>query len=1144
MSLITYGFEDAKRSSPPRKRLTMHHYDSEEIDDYLVEFESNAELYGNDIETFIERRNIGPDCAQRIRATLRLGRSIDLLAGSDCTNPAKQNEAEDLTNKLKGEYRFIRELGRGGMGTVWLAEQLTPLREVAIKLILTDLNSQLVQRRFEAEQQSLALMSHPSIAKVIDAGSIKGRRPYFVMEYVDGISITEYCNQKQLSLHDRLDLFLQLCDAIQHAHQNGIIHRDIKPGNILVTQIDGKPQIKVIDFGLGKIISGQGADLHLTQANVVIGSPMWMSPEQTRCKTKEGSSSVDTRSDIYSLGVILYHLLTNTTPIDSTRFEDADRSQLFEAIRNEIPPYPSRRLTESKETRLWLESQSASGVSGWRNTLRDDLDWVTMKALEKEPDRRYATVAALAEDLRRFMSGDTVIARPPSATYQLKKYINRNKAVSIATVVATLALIACTGVSIWFGVKSNRASITAVKESERADEATRLAEEQKAVAVGQTQRLDRVLEGYADQAVAANVYASGVKYSKARHDQLIKNIELIDSLNLEDPDREIKQRMPLAESLYNIGEVSLAKKEYEKILDVSESEFGKLDPTTMRVRNALAFICLERNDKEAAREILAANKELLAREDVFAPDIQLRCELGLLRANFKPKNVEATIDECLVVISKCKDQLVEMSGSESAPRLALAILRVDGLTLVGRMLSYREKYEEADQILQKAKLYSDQLHGDDSMASLRLEVEISSNKLPWKGIADIDVSPAHIDEFEEKLGEGNPVVNIFRCRVADLLQRSMMFDKSLEVIEKGILACQRRKSDRKLELAHLWFAKLGVLGKAKCFSDATKFYEAEVAPYLLDNIKPDSSLNLALQFRIAKAYLRSGDTAQALNISNTYEPVARHAEGDWSQFRNNFLNLNARILEENGQYDEAVDVCKEIAEGLKKGYAASSPKVSFAEYRIGTVLDQAGRPMEALRRFEHVNETIHLANPLRLVYKIELAEHYLYARQHEEAVDLCKEIRDGLLFALNRRDVNELRFRSQFCQAEAAAHLGELDVATEVVAKIRIDVEKYKYLRKHPAMNRLDLIKGICQRQKEEFGDAEELLLSGLSKVSETTGLERLHYVRSTLTARRYAIQLGMLYEKWGKKEKAKQFRDMKFEFEPLARTKAKLSTR
>ena len=222
---------------PPlnRKRLTMHHYDSEEIDDYLVEFESNAELYGNDIEAFIERRNVGPDCAQRMRATLRLGRNIDLLAGSDCTDAGQRNDAEDLTNQLKGEYRFIQELGRGGMGTVWLAEQLTPLRKVAIKLILTDLDSPSVQRRFEAEQQSLALMSHTGIAKVIDAGSIGGKRPYFVMEYVDGSSIAEYCNEKQLSLHDRLDLFLQLCDAIQHAHQNGIIHRDIKPSNISVS---------------------------------------------------------------------------------------------------------------------------------------------------------------------------------------------------------------------------------------------------------------------------------------------------------------------------------------------------------------------------------------------------------------------------------------------------------------------------------------------------------------------------------------------------------------------------------------------------------------------------------------------------------------------------------------------------------------------------------------------------------------------------------------------------------------------------------------------------------------------------------------------------------------------------------------------
>ena len=437
----------------------MSQYNSEEIDEYLVEFESNGELYENDVETFIEQRNIESDCALQLRGTLQLSRDIDILAGASVPDSGNQNHAEDLTDDLNGEYRFIRELGRGGMGTVWLAEQLVPQRKVAIKRILTDLDSKLVQRRFEAEQQSLALMSHPGVTKVIDAGTIKGNRPYFVMEYVDGIPVTDYCNKNRLSLDSRLELFLQLCDAIQHAHQHGIIHRDIKPNNILVTQIDGKPKVKVIDFGLSKIISDQGADLHLTQAHVALGSPLWMSPEQTRWKTKEGRYNVDTRSDIYSLGVILYQLLTNTTPIDSSRYLGHDRSLLFEAIHNEIPPYPSRRVVENKQSTSWVESQSASGILGWKDTLRDDLDWVTMKALEKEPERRYATVAALADDISRFASGNAVVARPPSATYKLKKYIARNKVAFISTVVATLSLVACSVLSLLYASALKRLNL-------------------------------------------------------------------------------------------------------------------------------------------------------------------------------------------------------------------------------------------------------------------------------------------------------------------------------------------------------------------------------------------------------------------------------------------------------------------------------------------------------------------------------------------------------------------------------------------------------------------------------------------------------------------------------------------------------------
>ncbi len=1107
----------------------MNQYDSEEIDKYLVEFEDNTELYGNDIEVFIEQRNIEFDCARRLRETLQLGRDIDVLAGGDHLDFDAQNCAEDLTGELGGEYRFTRELGRGGMGTVWLAEQLMPQREVAIKLVLTDLDSRLVQRRFETEQKSLALMSHPGIAKVISAGAINGSRPYFVMEYVDGIPVTEYCNENRLDLNSRLDLFLQLCDAIQHAHQKGVIHRDIKPGNILVTKIDGKPQIKVIDFGLSKIISGQGADLHLTQAFVAIGSPLWMSPEQTRWKTKEGPSTVDTRSDIYSLGVILYQLLTNTTPIDFNRCEHMDRFQLFESIRNEVPPYPSRRVIENKPCASWVESQSTSGVSGWKNTLRDDLDWVTMKALEKEPDRRYATVSALADDLRRFTSGKAVVARPPSAIYQLKKYIARNKAVSIATVVAALSVVACLVLLILYTAVLKRESQRDKTAKNNAIAARKQAEAARKQAIIQRESADRLLELYTKDIDAANVYASGVKFSEHKLERMVDLAKEIDNQNLL-PERDIKLRIHVAHNLNSLGEVSLAKTEYKKALELAESELGYSAPITMMVRNRLAFTYFGIHANEDSTRYLEINKELLAGQNsVVDPEIQLRCELGLVRAKFTFKEPQSAIQGYRAVITKCEDQLAK--EMDDATRTALATLKVESLTLLGHLLSRREEYENTDQVYREAKFLSDNTLGPDSMRSLNLELGILINKDKWNGKADLAKRPEILDEFVEKIGESHPKVMTLRNHIAESLRKSRKYDAALRILEDGIQACAQSASERKRSLVELWFSKILVFNRLQRFSDSIEAYETEIAPKLLKDFELDNYWNLLIQSQIAVAYFDSNDLARTAELIETCLPITKQVEGGWGPLSNQFQLLKANLLERNGRFDDAVGVRKDIVDGLTREYSPEYQKVSFAEYRHGKTLDLAGQPMEALKVFEHLCKVVQPSHPGRLTFKQNLAEHYLYAGKHEQAFALCEEVQNNRDPTRIHGYLNKLRFQNHLCYAEAAAQLDRLDIAQELVENIKTDAEKFKYIRESPAMNRLELIQGTCQRQKKEFDRSEATLLLGLSKVNKASGLGRFESVRNTLAARRYASQLATLYEQWGKHEKAEQFRDKKFPF-------------
>ena len=328
-----------------------------------------------------------------------------------------------------GRYRLLELIGEGGFGRVFMAEQREPVvRRVAVKVIKAGMDSAQVVARFEAERQALAMMDHPGIATVLDGGVTETGRPYFVMELVRGTSITAYCDGVNMPVPERLELFRQVCGAVQHAHQKGIIHRDLKPGNILVAERGDRPQPKVIDFGIAKAISGRLTDRTMfTEFRQFVGTPAYVSPEQTR----GGGQDVDTRADIYSLGVLLYELLTGTTPLEPGSLHAADLAEIQRLIREGDTPRPSTRVSTLKD---------ASGVAAHRRTeprrlgllLRGDLDWIVLKAVEKDRNRRYETASALAEDVRRSLAYEPVSASPPGAVYRVRKFIRRNRGAVIA----------------------------------------------------------------------------------------------------------------------------------------------------------------------------------------------------------------------------------------------------------------------------------------------------------------------------------------------------------------------------------------------------------------------------------------------------------------------------------------------------------------------------------------------------------------------------------------------------------------------------------------------------------------------------------------------------------------------------------------
>jgi serine/threonine protein kinase/tetratricopeptide (TPR) repeat protein len=345
----------------------------------------------------------------------------------------------EVTGTQIGPYRIREQLGEGGFGVVFLAEQERPVkRRVALKIIKPGMDTREVIARFEAERQALAMMDHPCIAKVYDAGATENGRPYFVMELVQGVPITEYCDQCNLAAKERLELFVTVCQAVQHAHQKGVIHRDIKPTNLLVAIQDGKPSPKIIDFGVAKAIDQQLTERTLMTANAqIIGTPLYMSPEQAELS----ALGVDTRSDIYSLGVLLYELLTGTTPFEKDRLHAASYDELRRIIREEEPPRPSARIST-------LAAELATTVAEHRRTdarrlsqqVRGELDWIVMKCLEKDRNRRYESTGSLAGDIDRYLNDEPVQACPPSMAYRLRKYVRRNR-VTLAFAALLLAAL-------------------------------------------------------------------------------------------------------------------------------------------------------------------------------------------------------------------------------------------------------------------------------------------------------------------------------------------------------------------------------------------------------------------------------------------------------------------------------------------------------------------------------------------------------------------------------------------------------------------------------------------------------------------------------------------------------------------------------
>jgi len=598
-----------------------------------------------------------------------------------------------------GRYKLLQQIGEGGCGVVYMAEQEESVpRRVALKVIKLGMDTKQVIARFEAERQALAIMDHPNIAKVLDAGATEAGRPYFVMELVRGVKITDFCDQKNLSTRERLDLFIQVCRAVQHAHQKGIIHRDLKPSNILVTSDDGVPVPKVIDFGIAKATQGRLTDHTVfTAFEQFIGTPAYMSPEQAEMSLHD----IDTRTDIYSLGVLLYELLTGRTPFDQKELLAAGLDEMRRTIREVEPVKPSTRLTQARLADIPPDS-GASALRIPHSAIAGDLDWIVMKALEKDRARRYETANGLATDIQRHLKNEPVLARPPSNLYRFQKLVRRNKLAFAAASAVTAALVIGLGVSTWMVIKEKQTRQRAVA-AEREQSRLRLqAEANEKKAASEAVKSQQVAQFLKDMLKGVGPSVALGRDTAMLREVLDRTAERIGKDLTNQPDVEVELRAILTLTYEELGMFKEREQMARETLRVSRSRLGEEHPSVAEALHQIgdARSCLDDQveGEKFMREAVALKRRVLGNEH---------------------PSTAASINVLAWVLMR-EDKLVE---AEMLGREALAIRRklfgnehrdvADSIYLLARVMERQDKLTEAETMHREALAMERKVLGEE-----------------------------------------------------------------------------------------------------------------------------------------------------------------------------------------------------------------------------------------------------------------------------------------------------------------------------------------------------------------------------------------------------------------------------------------------